>query len=51
MAALGGVVVSYERGTPVHVPRGGLVGLALQVHLAQARDTLSMERVVYARNA
>ena len=35
----------------LHVPTGGLVGLALKVHLAQARGTLSIGREVYARHA
>jgi len=35
----------------LHVPTGGLVGLALKVHLAQTRGTLSMGREVYARHA
>ena len=34
----------------LHVPTGGLVGLALKVHLAHARGTLSMGREVYARH-
>ena len=35
----------------LHVPTGGLVGLALKVHSAQARGILSMGREVYARHA
>ena len=34
-----------------HVAIGGLVGLALKVHLTQARGTLSMGPQVYARRA
>ncbi len=60
MVFLGRWAVSYERGTPVLHPVAatassymflsrGLVGLALKVHLAQARGTLSMGREVYAR--
>ena len=33
----------------VHVPTGRLVGLALKVHLVQARGTLLIGRQVYAR--
>ena len=32
------------------VPAGGLVGLALEVYLDQARGTLLVKRAVYARN-
>ena len=35
----------------LHVSIGGLVGLALKVHLTQARGTLSMGPHVYARHA
>ena len=35
----------YGLGPRVHVPTGGLVGLALQVHRAQARGALSMGNI------
>jgi hypothetical protein len=53
-------LTSEVRCTPVHVPYlhvhvhvaiRGLVGLALKVHLTQARGTLSMGPRVYARHA
>ena len=41
---------TYDRYR-VRVAIGGLVGLALKVHLTQARGTLSMGPQVYARRA
>ena len=48
---VGSAVRRGRWGTPtiaLHIHTGGLVGLALKIHLAQARGTLSMEREVYA---
>jgi len=35
----------------LHVPTGEVVGLALKVHLAQAKGTLLMGEEVFARHA
>ena len=45
------IAEKYVCTPPIHVAIGGLVGLALKVHLTQARGALSMGPHVYARHA